>query len=216
MLGGGVIDLDALPGVWRTWWLGDFCGALIVLPLALAWSAGLRDWGSRCWLELAAVLTAVAVLSEFALHSSATQAYIVFPALICAALRLGRRGATLAIAVAAGFAIWETSRQLGPLALGDSGASGLAAQLYLVVCALSTLCVAAVVTERREFARRLAASRARIVEAGRASAGGSSATCTTARSSGWSRSRSASSSPPSRPAARPRARSPGCGPRASR
>ncbi len=35
-----------------------------------------------------------------------------------------------------------------------------------MVCALSTLCVAAVVTERREFARRLAASRARIVEAG--------------------------------------------------
>jgi signal transduction histidine kinase len=38
-------------------------------------------------------------------------------------------------------------------------------QLYLAVAALSTLCVAAVVTERREFARRLAASRARIVEA---------------------------------------------------
>ncbi len=25
MLGGGVHHLDALPGVWRTWWLGDFC-----------------------------------------------------------------------------------------------------------------------------------------------------------------------------------------------
>ena len=166
MVGGGVLSLAALPGVWRTWWLGDFAGALLVLPLAIAWSAGLRDWGWRCWLELAAVLAAVAGLSELALHSATTPAYIVFPALICAALRLGRRGGTVAVAVAAGFAIWETSRQIGPLALGSSSASGLAAQLYLVVASLSTLCVAAVVTERRDFARRLADSRARIADAG--------------------------------------------------
>ena len=38
MLLGDVIQGDELPRVWRTWWLGDASGALIVLPLALAWA----------------------------------------------------------------------------------------------------------------------------------------------------------------------------------
>src|SRR5262249_42161345 len=31
------ITASELPGVMRTWFIGDSCGALIVLPLALAW-----------------------------------------------------------------------------------------------------------------------------------------------------------------------------------
>src|SRR3954463_14711384 len=34
---GGVITGDEWAHVWRTWWLGDFAGALIVVPLAVAW-----------------------------------------------------------------------------------------------------------------------------------------------------------------------------------
>src|SRR5947209_4385351 len=33
---GDVVTSGAAPNVWRTWWLGYACGALIVLPLALA------------------------------------------------------------------------------------------------------------------------------------------------------------------------------------
>ncbi len=50
------------------------------------------------------MLTALVVLSEIALRSSRPLAYIVFPALIWAALRLGRHGAAAAIAIAAGIA----------------------------------------------------------------------------------------------------------------
>ena len=38
LLLGSVIAGDEVPDVWRTWWLGDATGALIVLPLALAWA----------------------------------------------------------------------------------------------------------------------------------------------------------------------------------
>src|SRR4051812_36422163 len=34
---GDVITTSALPEVARTWWLGDAAGALVVIPLALAW-----------------------------------------------------------------------------------------------------------------------------------------------------------------------------------
>ena len=36
LLAGNVITTSELPGVARTWWLGDAAGALVVIPLALA------------------------------------------------------------------------------------------------------------------------------------------------------------------------------------
>jgi signal transduction histidine kinase len=163
---GDVITADEIPRVWRTWWLGDFCGALLVLPLALAWAQPLGGWSRRRMIETAGAVGTVAALSILALHTSESLTYVVFPALLWAALRLDRRGATLAIAVAAGFAIYETTRQIGPFAFGSITESVLATQLYIAVAALSTLCVAAVVAERQAVAASLSASRTRIVEAG--------------------------------------------------
>jgi signal transduction histidine kinase len=161
-----VVRGDDLPRVWRTWWLGDASGALIVLPLALAWATPPRgEWWRHRALETAVVLVLVAGVSELALRYDEPLTYLMFPPLIWAALRLGSRGATLAVGVAAGFAIWETTRQVGPFAFQSITDSILATQLYLAVAALSTLFLAAVVCEREAFAETLAASRARLVEA---------------------------------------------------
>jgi signal transduction histidine kinase len=171
LLLGDVITIRDAPRVWRTWWLGDSCGALIVLPLALAWAtAPLRwwPWWRRHWVETALVLVVVGALSAAAMRYSPPLTYLLFPPLMWAALRLGQRGATLAIAAAAGVAIWETTRRVGPFAFESLTDSVLATQLYLAVSALSTLYLAAVVSERKAFAKRLAASRARLVQAGAA------------------------------------------------
>jgi signal transduction histidine kinase len=165
LLLGDVITADDVPRVWRTWWLGDSSGALIVLPLAMAWAKPLRRWWRRRGLETALVLVVVAAMSALVMGTSQPLTYLVFPPLIWAALRLGRRGATLAVALAAGFAIWETTRSVGPFAYQSFTDSVLATQLFLAVSALSTLCLAAVVSEREAYAASLAASRARLVEA---------------------------------------------------
>jgi signal transduction histidine kinase len=165
LLLGDVIARDNVPDVWRTWWLGDSSGALIVLPLALAWAKPPRGWWRRHGPETALLLLAVAALSGLAMRSSQPLTYLVFPPLIWAALRLGSRGASLAVAVAAGFAIAETTRRVGPFAVDSVTHSVLATQLFLAVSALSTLCLAAVVSEREAFAASLTASRARLVEA---------------------------------------------------
>src|SRR5829696_5271318 len=53
LLLGDVIAAHQVPDVWRTWWLGDSSGALIVLPLAIAWARPPRRWLRRHGLETA-------------------------------------------------------------------------------------------------------------------------------------------------------------------
>jgi signal transduction histidine kinase len=164
---GDVIASGAIPRVWRTWWLGDATGALVILPLALAWARPPpARWWRRRGIEAVLMVVALVALSEVALRTSEPLAYLVFPALTWAALRLGRHGATAAIAVAAGFAVWESTRQVGPFAYDNVTYSVLSTQLYIAVAAVSTLFLAAVVAERERAAARLAASRMRLVEAG--------------------------------------------------
>ena len=166
LLLGDVITWHAAPKVWRTWWLGDSSGALIVVPLALAWYRPLvRRWKGRRGLEAVVMLGTVIALGEYATRSHRPLTYLVFPALIWAALRFGQRGATLAVAVTAFFTVWNTIHYLGPFHFQSVTRSVLSAQLFIAVAALTTLSLAAVVSEREQFARRLGASRLRLLAA---------------------------------------------------
>jgi signal transduction histidine kinase len=166
LLAGNVITTSALPEVARTWWLGDAAGALVVIPLALAWyQPPPRGWARGRALEAVAMLAAVAGMSEIAFRSDRPLAYLVFPALGWAALRFARRGATLAVAVAVAFAVWNTTHYHGPFVVDSITLSVLTTQLYIAVAALATLSLAALVAERKAFAEQLVASRARLVNA---------------------------------------------------
>jgi len=162
----GVIKVGGMVEVWRTWWLGDVAGALVVVPLVLAWH-GTRFAlpARRRWFEGALMIASVALVSELALASNEPLAYLVFPPLIWSALRFGLRGATLAIFVTSGFMVWNTSQYSGPFHFRMITHEILSAQLFIVVATLSTLCLAALVLARERFAERLGASRARLLAA---------------------------------------------------
>jgi two-component system, NtrC family, sensor kinase len=121
-------------------------------------SAGPGRWRER-WLEGVVVFAAVAGLSQFALSRDRPLSYLVFPALIWAALRFGQRGATLAVSIVAGFTAWNTAHYTGPFAYQSITHSVLITQLFIAVAALATLCLAAVVSERQRFAEGLSAAR---------------------------------------------------------
>src|SRR5215216_2826530 len=70
LLLGDVIAAHQVPDVWRTWWLGDSSGALIVLPLAIAWARPPRRWLRRHGLETALLLAVVVALSALAMRNT--------------------------------------------------------------------------------------------------------------------------------------------------
>jgi len=162
MLAGGVIDLSQVATFWRTWWLGDFAGSLIVVPLALAWAADPRAaWRRLATSEGALLIIAVVVLSFLAVTNDHPVTYMVFPALIWAAFRFGPAGATLAVAIAAGVAIGVTAHDVGPFFKQAIDDRTLSTQIYIAVAALTTLCLSAVVRERELSARALVEAKRR-------------------------------------------------------
>jgi signal transduction histidine kinase len=160
MVAGGVVDESGVAEFWRTWWLADTSGGLVVLPLMLAWAQDPgRAWRRiRTW-EGAALIASVTVLSVVAVSSSDTILYAVFPALIWAAFRFGPPGATLSIAITACIVIGETANDVGPFAEQPIDHRTLSTQLYIWVAALTTLFLSALVSDRERSVRELAAAR---------------------------------------------------------
>ena len=162
MVAGGVVEGSDATEFWRTWWLADTSGGLVVLPLMLAWAHHpIGVWRRiRTW-EGAAVIASVTVLSFVAFSTDEPIRYTVFPALTWAAFRFGPPGATLSVAITAAVAIGETANDLGPFAEQPIDHRTLSTQLYIWVAALTTLFLSSAVSERERSARELADARRR-------------------------------------------------------
>jgi signal transduction histidine kinase len=105
------------------------------------------------------VLAATAVLVWISMLTEQRVAYIAFPALLYAAIRCGSRTATAAVAVTTAAAVWATTHYEGPFIFRSISHSILSTQLFIVVSAVSTLFVAALVSERELAIRRAEESR---------------------------------------------------------
>ena len=84
---------------------------------------------------------------------------LVFPALIWAALSFGLQGATVASTIVCAFAIWGSTNDLGPFAVGSINARLLGTQLFIATVSLTALAIAALVAERARLADGVRASR---------------------------------------------------------
>ena len=165
----GVLSMHSIPTVFRTWWLGDFSGALVVVPLVLAWRVRPRHVVTPGrLLEAALSFVAVAALSEIASRSAEPFVYLAFPALIWAAVRFGQRGSTLAVALSVSVVVWSTTHFEGPFVFHSITRTVLSTQLFIVVASLSSLFLAALVSEKEAYAERLGKSRQDIFNAAEA------------------------------------------------
>ncbi len=164
----GVTQWSGMPSVIRTWWLGDTSGGLLIAPLLLVW-AGRRwhwRWQWRAALQTVAIMGAVVGLSIAVFTSSHPLTYIVFPALIVAAVYLGQRGATVALVLAFAVAVAMTASNVGPFVERSINDEALSTQLYILVATLTTLTLGAAVSAQRHAGIELAEARRREVERG--------------------------------------------------
>jgi integral membrane sensor domain MASE1 len=208
---GDVIPTSELDKVFRTWFLSDLSGVLVVAPVILAWAlGGMERLRRRELVEGLLLLAALIVLVEVPAQRDVP--YVVFPVLILAALRFGPRGAATAVAIVSGVTVWNTAHNAGPFVRDSITDSLLSTQLFVAVAALTSLVLAAVTAERvravdalsRAYGE-LAASRARIVEAGDAERRRLERNSMTVPSNASSRSRSGCASPSARSKATRRA-----------
>ncbi len=156
-------DFSALWAIWSTWWIGDLLGALVVAPALLVWAKppSLRS-KSRQYLEGFVLLALLVSVTWYVFGSEPPDGifhqaliYLVFPFIIWAALRLEQHGATLAIFVVSGIAIWGTVQGLGPFSLESMNDSLVLLQTFTAVVSLTALILAAATIERRTASEAL-------------------------------------------------------------
>ncbi len=172
VLGTRWIGMDATPFAehWLTWWLGDASSALIMAPaLMLLWRGGSTPMARACALELA-ILTAALVLGSAlslgALNANLARdlplAFLLLPLLLWAVLRLQAFGAALAVLIVSVAAVLGALNESGPFVRESRNESLLLLQLFMVVLATATLCLAAALNERNRLSAQLADSNAEL------------------------------------------------------
>jgi integral membrane sensor domain MASE1 len=143
-----IVSAD-LGSVWRTWWLGDLGGDLVVAPAILI---GVALWPYRGLPggALEAVLLALGLggVTALVFTESTALVYVIFPLLIWAGYRFLQPGAAASGLVLAAVAIPLTDRGYGPWADYAPDDRLVLAQTFVGVAVVTTLIFAAVIRER--------------------------------------------------------------------
>lgn len=150
LLVAGEIAAADFGSVWRTWWLGDMGGDLLMAPVVMIafthWPFKRAPGRPLEGVALAAVLAGVGGL---VFSSSASLAYLIFPPLIWVSLRFWQPGAAAGSLLVASIAVTLAERDVGPFAGYSPDDRLLLAQTFVGVAGVTSLVLAAVATERR-------------------------------------------------------------------
>lgn len=149
--------------IWLTWWIGDLLGALVVAPALVVWlTPAPQKLTKRAYLEGFFLLAFITLISwyVFSFRSSSgilhqSLIYVIFPIVICAALRLGQRGATICIGLVSGIAILGTIKGVGPFSMGSLNDSLVLLQTFTGVLSFTSLILAASTIERQKASKAL-------------------------------------------------------------
>jgi diguanylate cyclase (GGDEF)-like protein len=159
----GFASWAAFGSMWSTWWLGDAVGAVTVTPLLLLWWENPRiRWTREQAMELAFLFLGLFATGWIVFgkpfHSELKNyplEYLCIPFLIWAAFRFGRRKAATALCGISVIAAWGTLHGYGPFARESQNMSLLLMQSFMGIIAITTLALAAEVTERKRAEERV-------------------------------------------------------------
>lgn len=144
---------------WTVWWTGDAMGVLLVAPflLSLRPRPDAPPLDRRGWVELTALLLAIAIATIVVFQTPLRLEYLVFPLIMVAAFRFRLRGAAPAALIASGVAVFAAVHGTGPFATENVPQKMVTLQVFNIFVALASFVLASYVDtrEREEKVSRL-------------------------------------------------------------
>jgi integral membrane sensor domain MASE1 len=157
LLVGNEIDGSEFGSVWRTWWLGDMGGDLVVAPALLVtatrWPFRIE---ARRLPEAAGLALLTGCLAAIVFTRSVSMTFLILPPLIWACLRFRQPGTVFVCLLTACIAIPLTESDVGPFSGHSPDDRLLLAQAFMGVVSVTGLVLAAVVSERQRVEDSLA------------------------------------------------------------
>ena len=152
--------------VFRMRFFSNVLTSLTLVPLFLPWVVpdlrSLRRVPLRRYLEATALAICLLLVGMFGFAPLKTLGgatpelvYLPLPFLLWASIRFGPRGFSVAFITVSLVAIWGAINGLGPFASQDAETSALSVQLFLILCSMPLLFLAALIKER-EYVQKLA------------------------------------------------------------
>jgi diguanylate cyclase (GGDEF)-like protein len=155
-LGGYANRVDFWP-IWRTWWLGDAVGVVLVAPLLILWILNPHlqwrwaQFGEAVVLLVSLILASLIVFNGLFISGAGNYPleYLCIPFVVWAGYRFGQREAAAAMLAMSGIAIWGTFHGFGPFARASRNESLLFLQMFLGIIAVVTTAFATALSERQ-------------------------------------------------------------------
>ena len=156
LIQGGIVPSQAVWSISSIWWLGDTSGMLVIVPLLVSWSKPLARKGTGQDFILAAatlILLGFGLWLIFGQHFAAGigerwVAYLILPIIGFTAYRYQQRGVTLVLLIATGAAVLASTHGYGPFASGTLIDSLMTLELFIGLCSVVGLALAADMSQR--------------------------------------------------------------------
>lgn len=165
----GVVDSAAFLNSWRTWWLGDLIGVLVVTPVLLTWHL-LPLLDRKPWrlaegigsIVLFSVLSVIVFFGPSSLGGGEYPlAFLPLPFLVWIAFRFVPGGVALATLLLSGIAVYATSLGSGPFVRDLEQESLLLLQAFTGLATMTGLTLAAAITGHKKAEADLLVSQIR-------------------------------------------------------
>ncbi|HSD08591.1 MASE1 domain-containing protein [Flavobacterium sp.] len=133
----------------KTWWLGDAIGIILITPFILSWYSKNNIKNPIKPLELIFFVLVTIFLCTIIFFKYYDLKYIIIPLLFWSAYRFGMRISTLAIILISSFAIIATAMGIGPFESDSINNSILLLDLFLSVISICSLFMSSILAERK-------------------------------------------------------------------
>jgi diguanylate cyclase (GGDEF)-like protein/PAS domain S-box-containing protein len=165
-----IINLEHFLLLWKTWWIGDLVGGLVVTPFLLTWFRLPKENFTKVRLLEAAIILTVTlfivslVFGQWSLieRSKELMVFFLLPIIAWSSLRFHHHGVTLVVIVISTAAIIGTTNGLGPFILANESQSLLLLQAYIGSVMFTALLLMASLEERLKANRNMRLSQSNL------------------------------------------------------